>query len=674
MPRRGALRFRVPALVPALVLFAILFLALATVVIALHVRVLGLQQEVAELSGEENGEDARGLGDARSDGGSEQSGREIFEAAVEGVGDILAERNASRAQRLLAELTERRGEFSLTQESGLWHRADGEHEASLLRDEQRYFSVVARPDLGTVEIESILEETYTVENLGDDGAEALEFVQGQIDRIDRVLATQRRLRDELRGLPDRPAVSRLLETRNMQPTRIVEEDFVLRRGFANEGGAIVVRIAADAENGEYRVDDRTMDVGDAELESAVADAIRSYDPQEEVARTRDELESRLSRVVEDKGFRAFLEERNLDVSKDYELVLREDGDEAVVAHFVIDAGAGTIELVEARGDDSWTLDRVAVTHGMHRRGEEPEHPGFLLLGRHQGLADTIMYIRPREDAVSVISIPRDIYHEGRKLNEVHASAGPAATVLAVEELIGVEIDHYVSADFEAFRRIVDALGSVPVELDREFLDPTMQYSVDGEKSMLYFSPGRHELNGSAALAFARSRKTSSDFSRSRRQQMLIAGIRTRVDQLALTDADHLFDLLRVAVEYTETDMGFLEALDYYRRYRDVEDLRRIVLSTDNVFRSTYADLYENGMPLERAEELDEEELGQWILRPKNGSWDGVRRFVDEWLAGGSPRSEEFFDEEQTLDQVIDAESAIEIDLSLLEEITSRPQR
>jgi len=680
----------VSGLLPAIILSSALLLALSVGVVSLHLRVMRLQEQVGDPS-EERNQDKDGSAAGAGAGAVASSGRDIFEAATEGVRELARERNAEQARELLGELTGPRGEFSLTEGLGLRPRVDGNLQVSLLRENRRYFTVVARPDVGSVDIETILGETASVEDLSEDGRRAGEFVREQIRRIERVVETEKRARSELRRLPDRPEVSRLLEARNMRPTRIVEDDFVLRRGIAQEGGAIVVRIAVDAEEGTYRVDGETVDMEDAELESAVANAIRGYDPQAEIEQVRDELERRLSRLLDDEGFRAFLVARDLDIAEPassdtetpenaprppaYELVSRDTDSPIVVGYFVLDVDSGAIELVDAEDESSWTLDRVAVTHGMDRAAADGEHPGVLLLGTHQELTDSIMYVRPSEDRVSVISIPRDIYHEGRKLNEIHGIAGPAATVRAVEDLIGLDIDHFVAADFEAFERVVNALDSVPVELNREFLDPTMSYRVDGEKRMLYFSRGEHDLNGSAALAFARSRKTSSDFSRSRRQQLLIAGIRERLDQLALTDADRLFDLLRVSVEYTETDMGFLEALQYYRRYRDVENLRRIVLSTDNVFRATYAELYENDWPLERAEEMNEEELGPWILRPRGESWEGVREFVDTWLAGGDPRADELFEEEEGGTGVaVEPGSAIDIDLSSVDEIMPRRQR
>ncbi len=672
---------RPPLFVPAIALSVMLLLAFGFAVITLHGRLRRLEEQLVETSDSQiaAGAESRTADESQAgDGGGrrQRTDRQIFEAAVAGIGELLQERNAAQARQLLEELTASEGELSLTRKTGLWSRREGDLRVSLHSGNRRFFNVDARADRGVVEIRSIRDEVHLVRRGAEGGAAGVEFVSQETERIEGILETRGRLRGHLERLPRRPSVSRLLEERGMRPTRVVEEGFLLRWGLANENGAIVVRIAADPEAREYRVDGRSVEMGIRQLEDAVTEAIRDYDPEEAVARTLRRLEERLARVLEDRGFRRFVEVRGLEIrehpaSKDslpeggsrfvYASLIEEEGDasEALVARIVLDADTGAIELVEAEGDDVWILDRVAVTHATSAHAAAGDHPGFLLLGTNGGLADSIIYVRPTEEQISAISVPRDIYYDGHKLNETYATGGPGATVALVEEILGVKVDHYVSADFEAFKRVVDALDTIPVELEREFLDPGMSYEVDGEARMLYFSPGTHDMNGSAALAFARSRQTTSDFSRSRRQQLILGGIRRRIDQLALTDADHLFGLINVAVRHTDTDIGFIDALSYYRRYRDSGNLRRLVLSTDNVFHSTYSELHEDGLPVERAEDLEEEEIGQWILRPLNDDWAGVRAFVDEWLAGGDPSPEEVFGSEWDTDS--------EVDLSLLEE-------
>ncbi|MFP4705139.1 MAG: LCP family protein [Spirochaetaceae bacterium] len=667
---------------PAAIIAIVLLFVVGVGLIAFHVRISALEDRVAmamegEAASESNSSDGdgEGTGAAQANADGDASG-DIYEAAVTGLEELLEHRNAAAAGSLFERLLDPENPASILSGSGLRRRDEGELQASLLSGDRRYFRVDGDAPRGTVEIESRLDESITVSDIEDDGAAAREFVREQTERLDTIMETEERMRRELESLPRHESIAAALDSRDMRPTRIVRDGFVLRRGLANEGGAVIARIAADAEENEYSLDGETLDGGPQELRAAVEEAIRGYDPEEELRRVREELEKRLETMVSDGGFATYLEERGLETREissagdgsdrtkerreHYELLDIEEREP--IGHLVVDAAAGTVELVGVDGELTHTLDRVAVTHGLSEDTEpSDDHPAFLLLGVHDELTDSIMYVRPGDEEISIVSIPRDIYDEGRKLNEVHASYGPQAMIEHIERLLGIEIDHYISIDMDAFSEVVDALGRVPVEIDREFLDPTTSYRADGERRMLYFPPGEHELNSDAALKFARSRKTSSDFGRARRQQLLLGGIRDRVDQLALSDADTLFDLIRVGLEHTDTDMGFLETLQYYRRYRDVEEMRRLVLSTDNVFYSTYSELYEEGREPEAAEDYAGDR-GSWILRPRDENWEGVQGFLREWLTGSKPEPEDYFETEG------DAETE-QVDVEALEALT-----
>ena len=629
----------------SIVVLCVVLLGLIVAVTALQLQLGSLQAQIEEAEAAEADMKDSGPGERAADGDSE-----IFEAAVDGIDELLRQRNAADARRLFEALTAEHGPISVVEGTGLRIRFDTEFEATLLRNGRRYFSLSADEAGGAVEIESRLGDSITASN---QSAEAREFVVSRREALDKIVAAETEMRERLEALENAPEISRLLESRGMHMTRIVRDGFVLRRGVANASGAVIVRLAAHADEREYRVDGEALGES-ADLESTVSGAIRAYDPEEELRRVRKQLENRLSQPLEDEGFNAFLEERGLRVTEtkpggNLERGLQtQEGESA--GRFVIDPKRGVIELVGADGKRSWTLDRPAVTHAPAAGDDEPdEHPGFLLLGRHEELTDAIMVVKPGNSDASVISVPRDMYLDGlngfagRKLNELFALEGPERMMDTVTELTGVELDHYVAVDMDGFAEVVDALGTIEVEFNSEFLDPTMHYHVDGEQRMLYFPPGTHEVNGEGALALARSRKTSSDFGRSRRQRLLVEGIRRRLDQLALSDAGRLYDLLKVALERSETDMGFTDVLRYYRRYRDLADIRHTVLSSNNVLYSTYVDLYKEGGAVEGAGEVARDDAGAWILRPRGEDWGIVQWYVDTWLSGAQPEVDQYLD-------------------------------
>jgi LCP family protein required for cell wall assembly len=119
-------------------------------------------------------------------------------------------------------------------------------------------------------------------------------------------------------------------------------------------------------------------------------------------------------------------------------------------------------------------------------------------------SDTIMVLRldPQTQAASVLSIPRDLLvtiagsGETARINSAY-STSRQTLVDTLRANFGIEINHYIEVDFNGFQELVDAVGGVPLYLDRAIKD---------DHSGLFQSDlGCVTLNGEQALAFARSR-------------------------------------------------------------------------------------------------------------------------------------------------------------------------
>lgn len=165
----------------------------------------------------------------------------------------------------------------------------------------------------------------------------------------------------------------------------------------------------------------------------------------------------------------------------------------------------------------------------------------LLLGSDQvgidrvGRTDTIVIaaIHPDIPSVSLLSIPRDFYawmpgYGFGKINTAFSRGGPALAKATIRYNFGVEIDYYARVGFDSFVKIVDALGgvTVPVEcpLHDIFPDP---HSPSGQTA-IDLEPGIHHLDGKHALWYTRSRWSTSDFDRHRRQQQVLRSLYSQV--------------------------------------------------------------------------------------------------------------------------------------------------
>jgi LCP family protein required for cell wall assembly len=95
-------------------------------------------------------------------------------------------------------------------------------------------------------------------------------------------------------------------------------------------------------------------------------------------------------------------------------------------------------------------------------------------------------------------------------------------------LYGLDIKYYVEVNFEGFRKVVDALGGVTVNVHVPVLDDNFPRA-GGHRERLFVPAGMQHMTGAEALAYARSRKSTSDFERAARQQRVIISLRRQLD-------------------------------------------------------------------------------------------------------------------------------------------------
>ena len=190
-----------------------------------------------------------------------------------------------------------------------------------------------------------------------------------------------------------------------------------------------------------------------------------------------------------------------------------------------------------------------------------------------GLADSIMIVSINRDLglVSVLSLPRDlwVYVDGQgmsKLNTAHfygeADADPNITGTSllkdtIRYNLGVEIDYYARINFLGLKDIIDTLGGLTITVDCalqdwKIIDPLGDKHDENNWELFTLWGGVRELDGETALWYARSRRTSSDLDRSRRQQDILRAIwRTFQRRGLLNDLPTLYQQF---TDIVDTDM------------------------------------------------------------------------------------------------------------------------
>ncbi len=140
-------------------------------------------------------------------------------------------------------------------------------------------------------------------------------------------------------------------------------------------------------------------------------------------------------------------------------------------------------------------------------------------------AVTLLSVAADGSGVALVSLPRDSSDipmpDGSvwtgKVNAITPTLGPGTMRDTMSLLFGVPIDHYVMIDMDDFRRIVDAIGGVTVQVP---------YTLADKRCVI--GAGIQHLDGARALCFARHRAVDSDYARAGRHQQLLLAIRDRV--------------------------------------------------------------------------------------------------------------------------------------------------
>ncbi len=136
-------------------------------------------------------------------------------------------------------------------------------------------------------------------------------------------------------------------------------------------------------------------------------------------------------------------------------------------------------------------------------------------GDSSARTDTILLIAidPSTGSAGIISIPRDtrVYIPERdsweRINAVHAHGGPKLAVKTVSEFLDVEIDYYLYLDFSGFSQIVDTLGGVEIDVEKD-----MVYTDTAQDLYIDLKAGLQVLDGDKALEYVRYRDHLGDIS------------------------------------------------------------------------------------------------------------------------------------------------------------------
>lgn len=179
-------------------------------------------------------------------------------------------------------------------------------------------------------------------------------------------------------------------------------------------------------------------------------------------------------------------------------------------------------------------------------------------------ADTIILVRmdPDKDAITMMSVPRDLKIEDPswsrfpdKINAAYANGGARRVVRTVRDLLSVggrpfKVNHVVQVDFAGFRRGVDFLGCVYVDIDRRYFN---DQGGPGGYATIDVQPGYQKMCGRDALDYVRYRHTDNDLVRAARQQDFLRQLKGQDSVRKRLNFGARKDIARIISRYTDTD-------------------------------------------------------------------------------------------------------------------------
>lgn len=190
-------------------------------------------------------------------------------------------------------------------------------------------------------------------------------------------------------------------------------------------------------------------------------------------------------------------------------------------------------------------------------------------------SDTMMVASIGNEAqfLNIVSIPRDTYTTisekiGQdKINSAYSYGGIKQTRETVSHFLGVPIHYYVIVKVQGAKKVIDALGGLPVDVEKN-----MDYDDNWGQLHIHLKKGPQILTGDQAVGYARFRHDEEgDYGRMRRQQQVIRAIIRRIKDPSIVTK---FGQLAAAVKETlETDLTVEQMVDLALLYKGFDQTK-----------------------------------------------------------------------------------------------------
>ncbi|TLS35074.1 LCP family protein [Pseudalkalibacillus caeni] len=192
-----------------------------------------------------------------------------------------------------------------------------------------------------------------------------------------------------------------------------------------------------------------------------------------------------------------------------------------------------------------------------------------------------------KNSVKLVSIPRDSYveipgHGKDKITHAHAFGGIDLTIETVEKLFDIPVDEVVRVNFAAFKTVINELGGINVTIEDKYVADQIRKETHGQVDL---KVGEQELDGEAALAYARTRKADSDLKRGQRQMEII---KASINKLkSFSSVPKYGDVLDRIGENLTMSLTLKEAVGLYPFINSLDDIETLQLKGSDYWADRY---------------------------------------------------------------------------------------
>lgn len=270
------------------------------------------------------------------------------------------------------------------------------------------------------------------------------------------------------------------------------------------------------------------------------------------------------------------------------------------------------------------------------------------------LTDTIIFVSMDHKGKNPVflSLPRDTWIPSlsAKLNTTYyygnqkkEGGGLVLSRASVSEILDQPVHYSAVVDFGGFIRLVDLLGGIDVNVERSFDD--LRYPIAGRENdlcggddkeykcryeHLHFEKGRQNMDGTTALKFVRSRNAigdeGTDFARSARQQKVLSSIKAKIISPAVIfspwKAKTVFETIYASIK-TDVPSDKLPVLACLYLSVNQSSVHYLVIDGGGVGDA------ETGFLVNPP--ISAKYNYQWVLVPRDGTWEEVRKWLEEIL-------------------------------------------